>query len=349
MFLLLLACTNDPQIDDSVVDSPTDTGTDTGTAPLECPDGSEANADESACVDIDECATEADDCEAWQLCENADPFWTCTAAPVSEDLYPMDLVDGDKYGNISPGPEGSYFVNARSLGGTIRVNFDGSQTQIPTFSAGKGDWVHYEPGSQTLWRIDGYALYQIDPATGGSLATVWPGDIVFGTATTAPESWGSMAGWLVLTANETTEYHGRVVAIDPANPGGGVTTVASFDQQLAATALAFDDDETLYIVDANRGLIKMDSAGLVTDLDVTLNKVDGLVIVGQTAWLADGYTGEIIERDLQTDESSVIADLLLDGGTWATGLYHDGHSSLVVLEAAEGEEIWPKLTRVPLD
>ena len=105
MFLLLLACTNDPQIDDSVVDSPTDTGTDTGTAPLECPDGSEANAEESACVDIDECATEADDCEAWQLCENADPFWTCTAAPVSEDLYPMDLVDGDKYGNISPGPE----------------------------------------------------------------------------------------------------------------------------------------------------------------------------------------------------------------------------------------------------
>ncbi|MFT5587659.1 MAG: hypothetical protein ACI9VR_005272 [Cognaticolwellia sp.] len=341
--------TNDPQTDDSVVDSPTDTGTDTSTAPLECPDGSEANADESACVDIDECATQADDCESWELRENADPYWNCNAAPVSEGIYPLALVNGDKYGNISPGPEGSYFVNARTLGGTIRVNFDGSQTQIPTYSSGKGDWVHYEPGSDTLWRIDGYSLHQIDPATGAGLATVWPGDIVFMAAATAPESWGAMAGWIVLAANETSEFHGRVVAIDPANPTGSITTIARLDQQLSATAMAFDDTNTLYLVDSNRGLIKMDSDGLITDLDATLNQVDGLVIVGQTAWLANGYTGEIIERDLQTDVSKVVATLLLDGGTWATGITHDGHSNLVVLEAAANGETWPKITRVPLD
>ncbi|CBY40887.1 unnamed protein product [Oikopleura dioica] len=51
-----------------------------------CPSGLEVNADETACIDIDECANGSDNCNANQICENAHASFICNDPPAPVDV-----------------------------------------------------------------------------------------------------------------------------------------------------------------------------------------------------------------------------------------------------------------------
>jgi len=51
-----------------------------------CPSGLEVNADETACIDIDECANGSHNCNANQICENAHASFICNDPPAPVDV-----------------------------------------------------------------------------------------------------------------------------------------------------------------------------------------------------------------------------------------------------------------------
>jgi len=56
------------------------------TGSVDCPAGLEVNADETACIDIDECAIGTHNCDVSETCENSHASFVCNAPPTTTDL-----------------------------------------------------------------------------------------------------------------------------------------------------------------------------------------------------------------------------------------------------------------------
>lgn len=329
MFALLLACAGSPEDSSPTLD---DTGTPSDSeAPLECDEGYQPDATGEACEDIDECAEELADCADWEACANTEGSFECAYAGVNAELFPLQLDKGDVYGQLTPGPDGSFYLSSYTLGSVITIGWDGSQTETNFWVPSQMQGVWYDQVGEQLYMFGAAQLYAIDIDTVGSEMVKGYENEDYLALARAPEGWGDLGGRILVAGKRRTDGSGAMWSFDPADPSGTFEQLYLADEYGYPTALAFDDSGQLWMTDWLNGLAKVSPEGGVEWVDSEI-EADGLQIVGDTAYLAISMDQEIHTYDLATGDKTVMGSFLIDGGNFPTAWHADGFGSLVVLE-----------------
>ncbi len=173
-------------------------------------------------------------------------------------------------------------------------------------------YVSFASGSDKIYEVTSYStgagtIYDITSGTPVYFATVPAG--------TTPAPWVGPMG---------VRGDGHLFAVTNANGGSlwDITTGGDFTLSTPVASnifgaslsypegLAFDSSNNAYTTNSEAGsqqIAKVTSGGTVTYLTGTFNNARGLVVIGNTLYIAEGGTGKVLAYDLTSNTVSTFA------------------------------------------
>lgn len=315
--------------------------------PAECGDGLANRAAGEACDDGEQTATCDADCTAPMcgdalvnalageqcddgdaiddnLCSNACSFNACV---FDTGLLPVTIHPNNFFGDldfdgscnlvVSGGFEGSLHRVSAMTGAvsTLVASFAGSSSVNGVAHRDSDDLTYVATdGSPILWSV----------AADGTVLQVMPLPVTINAIVVAPPGFGAYADRIIGVGT-----NGSVYAFDPATASSAIvgTTMGILSD------LAFDPTTTTLYIAANGSgqVLTMSGAGATAMVAGGFSGIDGLAVdPAGTLYVADSNASSLTAIDLNTGAQMVVANPVLDGGYYVTGLVVDGAGTVLM-------------------